>query len=684
MSEPIDDKRLSAFQSGIAACKHHKRSVVPDWDTNIDYRRGKPFKEDSDHDRVAVNVDAPLTKAKHAGLFSQVPQVVLTPKHPAFAPAAPIFAKALNEELTRAGIGSAMDEVLPDMINASGVAAILTAYESITDMVDMPVDPSMLPPEQQMAVMMGQAELPTQPTQRTLDARFTSTRISPRDLLWPMAFKGSDFNKAAWVGRTGRMTWAEAKRTFALEGDARERVVSDGRAGTDAAVNDADRSEILDTQEVVTFDEVWYWRHLYHEDETSFTAIHHLVFVDGISKPVIDQPWSGQRYDEATGRYLGSRLPPLQFCTLTVLSDEPVPPSDTAIGRPQVDELIKSRTQMVLQREHSTPIRAFDALRVDPDIRDALMRGTWQGMLPTKGSPENVFKEIARASHPSEDFAFDKTIKTDLQEQWGLGANQMGSFASGERSASEAAIVQSNTQSRIGQERARVVDLLLRSAQVLAGLMALYGEFEVLEELGATLGPDGVQRLQSWDRTRINHEFGFTVRADASVLLDVEQQIARLNRLVNMIGKAPGVNAKPLLEKMVALHGEDPADIVGDPQPPAPEQAAISYRFSGEELLTNPIALAMAVKTGQAPTPDELAAAAAMQKAAWASASVPPIMPPTPGDPAGAPPVGVMPPSAAPGNLPTSQPPRLPQMYDAQPAWQLPDRINTRRDAGGE
>jgi hypothetical protein len=109
----MSESRIEQFRSRIGAAKNKRRELLPEWQESVDYRRGKPFEMASDEDRVAVNFDWSQTKAKQAQLFSQVPEVMLTPKHQAFAPAVPVFATLLNDTLTRAKVGTAMDEVLP-------------------------------------------------------------------------------------------------------------------------------------------------------------------------------------------------------------------------------------------------------------------------------------------------------------------------------------------------------------------------------------------------------------------------------------------------------------------------------------------------------------------------------------------------------------------------------------------
>jgi hypothetical protein len=56
-------------------------------------------------------------------------------------------------------------------------------------------------------------------------------------------------------------------------------------------------------------------------------------------------------------------------------------------------------------------------------------------MIPIQGNGSAAVGEVARASYPAEEFGFDRIVKSDLQEAWRVGSNQVGNFASGERSA---------------------------------------------------------------------------------------------------------------------------------------------------------------------------------------------------------------------------------------------------------
>ncbi len=105
------------WRARIDKCKERRKKLISEWSINVDYRRGKQFTSESDYERLALTVDWSMTKAKQAQLFSQVPKIIPTPKQKAYAAAAPVFGKRVNERLEEAKVGTAMDECLPDVIN---------------------------------------------------------------------------------------------------------------------------------------------------------------------------------------------------------------------------------------------------------------------------------------------------------------------------------------------------------------------------------------------------------------------------------------------------------------------------------------------------------------------------------------------------------------------------------------
>lgn len=663
------EKRAKEFRQRIEACKQYRRKLVANWVSNIDYRRGKPFASQSDEDRVSVNLDWSLTKAKQAALFSQVPQVHVNhpPQTLEAGPWLHGFEQRLNDTLVTAGIETAMDEVLPDVINAAGIGAVICSYEALTEDKEVPaIDLGMMPPDVAQEILktktMPSGEpLPMKVVPEVMDRRYLVSRISPSDLLWPIGFTGADFDNASWIGRSGRVSWSQAKQLFGLKDEEKEKVTAtDSKTLQDKLTNDIEKDK-LGLEDEVAFDEIFYRDYNYDDKVKSYYTIRHMVLVNGKDTPVVDEPWKGQRFG-ADGQIVGALKYPVRVLTLTYISDETIPPSDSAIGRPQVNEINKSRTQMIMQRERSTPLRWVDINRVDPTIMQALMRGTWQHIIPVQGAGDKTLGEVSRASYPNEDFTFNQIAKEELNESWQIGPNQQGNFGEGRQSASEANLVESNFQTRIGRERAKVAKFFCSIAEVIGGLICLY-------EDPAGFG-EGFDPM-------VSKTLGYSILTDSTVLLDSQQRIKRLMDFINFTGKSGWVDVGPVIKEIATLSGLDPNVVVRPPEPAPPVEPNISLRLTGVEDLYNPLTLAVLMKSGQAPDQELIEKAKALiQAAVTPPAGTPQGMPYGPFAAALAvPDSGV----GAPASGPLPQP-AAPAVGAANPQMGLMEKINKRSD----
>jgi hypothetical protein len=234
------------------------------------------------------------------------------------------------------------------------------------------------------------------------------------------------------------------------------------------------------------------------------------------------------------------------------------------------------------------------------------MRSIWQGMIPTNGPGERVLSQIAASAFPKEDFSFDAVSNRDLDDAWSMSPNQMGNYNTGERSASEAQLVAGAYASVIGFQRQKMVAMFLGLVETTMGLLQLNLDDYEAQPI---VGPDGVQRLQQWDRTQIAGKYVATVRQDASVLQDSGARVRQLMTFLNIAGKSGRIQIDPIIAELAALSGLDPAQVMAPPAQPKPEPLNVSYRFSGMQDLHDPISVAILMKAGQAPGPQEIEAA---------------------------------------------------------------------------
>ncbi len=585
-------------------CRKERKELIADWTDSKEMHRGMPFADASDTDRIPVNKDWPRVKARVSSLFGQMPEVRCLPKNKAYADAVPVFAKELNDTLKRADTDEAVFQALVDNTATAGIGVVMVNYQVLSDTVQQPViDMSTVPPEQAAMLMQSGQEIPMEDVPVDTDKLFSVTRLSPSDLLWPIAFTGFNFDKADWLGRSGEMGWSEAQNEFQLTDDQKEKVLGDGKEAEQTLKQD-DPTQLSAQADRVEYDEIFYWAYRFDPKEKYFKKIRRIVFVKGVTDPVIHEDWAGQEFHQESGKYVGACRFPLRVLKINYVSDDAIPPSESAIGRPQVLELIDFRTDQHLARKRDVTQMWGNTNKLDPETLVQLQQGTFKGIIPTNGRGEDALGMVGRSHYAPENTMFERNINHDLDEVWQSGANQNGSFATGERSASEAKIVQGNFDMRNGLDRSMVAKFVQSIAEVMAGFLALYGDFELST-------PEELQRMDSvWDRKTIANEFVFEILPDSMVRLDAHQQIELRMNILNMVGKSGFINPAPMIAKILALAGEDPAESLTQPNPPPVAPLNISIRSA--EDVHDPIMLALLMKTDQAPSKEDIQAAQAL------------------------------------------------------------------------
>ncbi len=697
----------------MAGAKTTRESRVSLWKRNVQTRLGTPLTSvyaaqllDADL-QSEINPDWSLTKTKIANLFSQVPTVRATHANTDYQAAIPPFLKQLNYEIgdKRANVGAAMEEVLADVVNAAGIGGVRVGWAARTQDVPMAVEEAFTAPSGQQIPTKG---LKPEQLKQLADAKIitlkqvtnvTDTksyvlRISPGDLLIPNEFVASNFDEADFLGHTGRMPWAEALVTLqpttpdggpGLQAADKDACTSEDSHGTSTRLREgpaADNSK-LEVKKVV-YDELFYWRYRFDPEEPNFKCIWRIVFIHGKSTPIIHEPWNGQELDPETKQYVGAVKFPIRVCAVTYISDNPVPPSDTAAGRPQVLDLRRSRLQMFQNRERSTPLRWFDVNRVDLLVQNNLLQGTHQGWIPTNGDGTRSVGEVARASYPSEDFAFDQATKQDLKELWQIGNDQLGVGDPGRKTAAETNAQAQGFATRMGQERNCVARFFLSICEVMAGLMVLYSDFSILTQA------EKQTMTNAWDATTVLPDLVLNILPDSTVVLDSGARIAKLTQFLNITAKSGYVSAliPDIITELAELSGIDAAGKIAPPAPPPPEKPNLSWRFSGKEDLQNPMALAIFFKRGEPVTAQDIDAAKQLllsaqqpaQPAAPAGGAAPVAGAPVPPSPGAGAPTATEPP-AGPEGVPPGVPPQGPPA-EMHKDWTLPDRIMKRSRDG--
>lgn len=638
-TSPTDEvwKPTSFWRTAIDDSKKHVKALLPEWKENVTYRAMQPFGSETDAERVALPEDWTRTKQKQAQLAFQLPKIVALAQRPQDKALAAQATAAVNTVLaTECKAHYAIDEALADAINASGLMAIFVEVENIVETQANPLAPS--DPTQ-----MGLPGLPAMPetVSRVLARKYHTRRISTPNLLWPVEFTGSRWETSPWLGYRALVPlevlkkhprWGEkirAEKDLKAVDHKIETLASEMSQG------------LKGTVPCLEVEVIYYQARMFDSDAVHPDHLRTIVFVEGVKEPVEHGDIDEQELVPATpparnpdgttvpaqpAYYRGLTTFPIRVETLTYVSDLAVPPSDTRAGRSQVRELMRSRAQMLQQRDSSVPMRWFDVNRVDPLVQEGLQSGTWQGWIPMNGPGDRAIGEVARANYPRENHTFQSIISGDLDRSWALSNNGVGMPNATERSATEINAVQTAGAIRLDYEKTRVNRMVAEIAGVLWSLMQRYLTAPEFVEI---VGEDGQKTTQPLSDDVFRAHFKFDFVPDTSDRLDIQTKQANFDKLLNLLGKAEFVNKKRMGEEAFRLHGYDPKEFVLEPQPPPPPPPNVSYRFSGEDLL-NPMATAIMLKTQQI-TPADIDAAAlmiadAIQKAK--QAMIPPPMAP--------------------------------------------------------
>lgn len=647
---PTQKKRGKKMLAKIEACRKLREKLARDWKENVNYRKGQPLEVSPTTDQVTVPIDWSRTKNKQAQLFFQVPEVRMKARWPQYTRNASLFAAALNFELThKIKAYHMMDECLADVINAAGLAVCLVGYEGNFEDTEIPagdsaIAPPTLPPDGEMPPME------TVPNE-VYSCRYAA-RISPRKFLWPTDFFATDWQKASWLGYEGTMPLAEAVRNKWVDENF-EAEAGDKVETVNESNEDGDHQPV---GKYVKFSRIFYRMSDFDPKEQDPRKIGHMVFVDGKRDVVVDEPLKWQKYVPETGEWIGLRTFPIKVLTLTTISDEAIPPSDSRIGRPQVKELNRSRTQMLQQRDRSQPLRWFDTNLVDDEIAEQMRKGVYQDMIPMNGPGGNAIGEVARAAYPRESTTIMQIIEHDLDAAWSSGPNQNGYDAQGDQSATEAKIVQGAFSVQQRYEQAKVLRFFLEVAEAVGNLMQLT---QTKQEYVNVLGPDRTAQMLPWTSANIPGDYIFEAKPDAALAIDVAQERQEKLGAYKLLRRDPLVKPQPIIADVLEAFGYDPTELIAPPQGPPPDKGNFRFSFKGEDT-TNPIVLAIILKGDPSINPQDIAAAkqllmdvgfppiAALPAKAVSGTPAPPPAPPGPPPVGGPPALGPGAPGAAP------------------------------------
>jgi len=333
--------------------------------------------------------------------------------------------------------------------------------------------------------------------------------------------------------------------------------------------------------------EIWYRASRYDPAIVHPEHLRYLVLLEGLEDPVAhtDSPYQTIGPD---GSVTGMKGFPVHLGAVRYVSDTAYPMPETTVGRQQVLELGKSRTQMVNQRDRNVPLRWADPGRIGGEpTAEQIRKNVWQTIVMIPGADANNLPigEIPRSSYPPEDFQFNSIIERDLDEIWAFGANQRGMETSERKTATEIRNIQANVSARMEYERRQIIRFYVKGVEKLGALLQKFADQQDYIEI---VGPDGFKRLETWNKDAIAGDFVYDARPDSAVRINADQEFKDLTELYNLTAKDDRANRVEILTKIARLKNLDPTRFILPPPPPTPPPPpSLGFSFKGEDL--NPL-----------------------------------------------------------------------------------------------
>jgi hypothetical protein len=636
-SAPVQNVNTPDPMGPPAALPPLSPTEVAAWWTRVELARARRKKEldrwkvllkaylpalNTDADAINSNLHFRNVHLKIAEMWAQLPELVLTPLEPlrdlidpqTGQPLNPgdvlaIKRAVLNKLLGRDGanLNATIVESLFAIFMTAGLGATKICYEADSQEVappEMPLQPG---------AILGLNAPPT-PAPVVVHERWRWYHFSEAKFLKPHDAVGTDFDEMPWLGMEFVEPLTDATRQkYHLPPDFQSNVTKD-----DLILTSEQESASLGTDQLLKGVEIWLHAAPYDAQEANSQVFYRLVLVEGQKEKEAVYERSPYQTKGPDGRLtadsmLGNAIHPI---VLRAGGDLSWVPADAAFTDPLVKQLNTWRSQDIKQRDanlarfvHSDGITAaIDKLK-DAD--------TGQGVaIPADLMAQGVDRLIAPLPHlerAEADIRGEASVRRDLDETLGLGANQAGGTNATVRSATELAVIQANVSVRLKAEQTMLLE------RVLAGIRkfdSLIQRFATDTDYVEIVGQEGTKRLQAWNQHTIAGRYAYDAKPDTQLTMDPSQRIKRVLDFVNFMAKSPFMNQQELARTVCTEFGYDPARMIQQPNPPPPEKPSVSFAFHGADLAipeVRQILQGAGIQLPPQPSPEVIQAALAEQ-----------------------------------------------------------------------
>lgn len=465
----------------------------------------------------------------------------------------------INQQLgpERIDASAVMDECIFDMQGYSGIACVQVEYVAYT----LPA-PN---PAAQPDPLTGLVDPTAAPTiDVPIHQDWVAERFDAKQLLLDDELRTSNPRHARWIGREVIMSKRVAMRKYGLTEDE----LGQGTTEQDRTARTHQTPDEFALEDSIRLYLVWF-KCAHFTDDGHPQKIYELVLTERYrDRPAVYRPWQHQTFDER-GQLTDDSLDtfPIFIGSLRVKSSDPFPQADSAFTHALIKQLNTFRQQMVRLRDVAIGKYFYDTDAIDTKdlmaMRDGEV-GAYIGMKPGAGLQgwDKIFYTTAQAKSTPDDWRTMALLKADMDETLGISANQAGVQTENIRSATETQVVQLNAQGRQQKERNRVVAFFLSWVRAIDILIFRYA---VGDHYVNVVGPNGMARLEQWNREIGSGRFSYAIKPDSQLAVDRARDRQQRLAYYNAVAPDPLTNRPTLLRALALDFGEDPLETVLDP-----------------------------------------------------------------------------------------------------------------------
>jgi hypothetical protein len=252
------------------------------------------------------------------------------------------------------------------------------------------------------------------------------------------------------------------------------------------------------------------------------------------------------------------------------------------VVEPQQLEKIEIRSQMSIHRKRSVPKFQAPKGALGPDTLKGFESTETNGLIITKG--DGRIEPLIPSPMPQDAYALDPIIDRDLVRISGITEQQQGLGSSREQTATEANIVNNNSQLRLSDMQSLIEDYMAECARAEAKLMAKYWTEERAIEL------PGIPGFQKYTGDMIAGDYLFEISVGSALPKDRralrQDSMFIIDLLVKVKTIIPTINLEPLVKELLELYDVKSIDeIFPKPQEVIPDMSQFQGTLSvGDQL----------------------------------------------------------------------------------------------------